>query len=163
MGKQWKQWKTLFWGDSKIISGDCRYGIKRHLLLGRKAMTNLDSIFKIRAITLPTKFHIVRAMVFPLVHIQMWCTIKRLSTKELKLLKCYVREDSWEFLGLRKDQTVYPKGNQHWIFIARTDDEAEAPIFWPSYVKSLLIRKDPDVGIVWRQELKADVMIGWHH
>ena len=109
--------KDFVLGGSKIISGDCRYEIKRRLLLGRKAMTNLDSILKIKDITLPTKFYIVKAMVFPLVHIRMWYTIKRLSTKDFKLLKCYV-EDSWEFLGLREDQTVNPKGkktlNIHW-------------------------------------------------
>ena len=65
MGKQWKQWLTLFWGGSKITAdGDCRHEIKRHLLLGRKVMTNLDSIFKSRDITLPTKVRLVKAMVF---------------------------------------------------------------------------------------------------
>ena len=63
--------KDFVLGGSKIISGDCRYEIKRRLLLGRKAMTNLDSILKIKDITLPTKFYIVKAMVFPLVHIRM--------------------------------------------------------------------------------------------
>ena len=68
MGKQWKQWQTLFWGGSKITSdGDCSHKIKRHLLLGRKAMTNQDSILKSRDITLPTKVHLVKAMVFPAV------------------------------------------------------------------------------------------------
>ena len=67
MGKQWKS-KRLFFGGSKITAdGDYSHGIKRHLLLGRKAMTNLDSILKCRAITLPTKVHIVKAMVFPVV------------------------------------------------------------------------------------------------
>ena len=68
MGKQWKQCQTLFWGGSKITAyGDFSYGIKRHLLLGRKVMTNLDSIFKSGDITLPTKVHLVKAMVFPVV------------------------------------------------------------------------------------------------
>ena len=68
MGKQWKQCQILFWGGSKIIAdGDCSHEIKRHLLLGRKVMTNLDSIFKRRDITLPTKVHLVKAMVFPVV------------------------------------------------------------------------------------------------
>ena len=68
MGKQWKQCQTLFWGGSKITAdGDCRHEIKRHLLLGRKGMTNLDSILKSRDITLPTKVHLVKAMVFPVV------------------------------------------------------------------------------------------------
>ena len=68
MGKQWKQGQSLFLGGSKITAeGDCSHEIKRRLLLGRKVMTNLDSIFKSRDITLPTKVHIVKAMVFPVV------------------------------------------------------------------------------------------------
>ena len=68
MGNQWKQWQTLFWGGSKVTTdGDYSHEIKRCLLLGRKAMANLDSILKSRDITLPTKVHIVKAMVFPLV------------------------------------------------------------------------------------------------
>ena len=68
MGKQWKQCQTLFLGGSKITAdGDCSHEIKRRLLLGRKVMTNLDSIFKSRHITLPTKVHVVKAMVFPVV------------------------------------------------------------------------------------------------
>ena len=68
MGRQWKQWLTLFLGGSKITGdGDCSHEIKRHLLLGRKVMTNLDSILQSREITLPTKVHLVKAMVFPVV------------------------------------------------------------------------------------------------
>ena len=68
MGKQWKQWQTLFfWGSKITADGDCSHEIKRHLLLGRKAMTNLDSTFKSRDIILPTKFHLVKVMVFPVV------------------------------------------------------------------------------------------------
>ena len=68
MGEQWKQWQTLFFSGSKIIAdGDCSHEIKRCLLLGRKVMTNLDSILKSRDVTLPTKVHLVKAMVFPVV------------------------------------------------------------------------------------------------
>ena len=68
MGKQWKQWLTLFLGGSKITADDdCNHEIKRHLLLGRKVMNNLDSILKSKDITLPTKVHLVKAMVFPVV------------------------------------------------------------------------------------------------
>ena len=68
MGKQWKQWLTLFWGGFKITAdGGCSHEIKRCLLLGRKIMTNLDSILKTRDITLPTKVRLVKAMVFPVV------------------------------------------------------------------------------------------------
>ena len=66
--EQWKQCQTLFWGDSKITTdGDCSHEIKRHLHLGKKVMTNLDSIFKSRDITWPTTVHLVKAMVFPVV------------------------------------------------------------------------------------------------
>ena len=68
MRKQWEQWLILFWGDSKItVDGDCSHEIKRRLLLKRKAMTNVDSIFKSRDITLSTKVHLVKAMVFPVI------------------------------------------------------------------------------------------------
>ena len=79
MGKQWKQWWTLFLGGSKITAdGDCSHEIKRHLLLGRKATTNLDSILKSKDVTLPTKVHLVKAMVFPVVIYGCECwTIKK--------------------------------------------------------------------------------------
>ena len=68
MGQQWKQWPTLFWGGSKITAdGDCSHEIKRHLLLGKKVMPNLNSILKSRDITLSTKVHLVKALVFPVV------------------------------------------------------------------------------------------------
>ena len=67
MGKQWKQCQTIFLGSKITADGDCSHEIKRHLLLGRKAMTNLDSILKSRDITLPIKVHLVKAMVFPVV------------------------------------------------------------------------------------------------
>ena len=94
-------------GGSKITEdGNCSHEIKRHLLLGRKVMTNIDSIFKRRNITLPTKVHIVKAMVFPVVMYgcESW-TVKRQSTKELILLNCGVGEDSRESLGLQGDPT----------------------------------------------------------
>ena len=67
MGKQWKQCQTIFLGSKITADGDCSHEIKRHLFLGRRAMTNLDSIFKSRDITLPRKIRLVKAMVFPVV------------------------------------------------------------------------------------------------
>ena len=101
MGKQWKQCQTLFLGGSKITAdGDCSHEIKRRLLLGRKVMTNLDSIFKSRDITLSAKVHLVKAIVFPVVMYgcESW-TIRKLSTKILMLLNCGIGEDSRESLG----------------------------------------------------------------
>ena len=85
----------IFLGSKITADGDCSHEIKRHLLLGRKLMTNLDSIFKSRDITLPTKVRLVKAMVFPVVMYgcESW-TVKRLSTEELTLLNCGVGEDS---------------------------------------------------------------------
>ena len=96
MEKQWKQCQTLFLGGYKITAdGDCSHEIKRHLLLGRKVMTNLDSILKSRDITLPTKVRLVKAMVFSGVvyGCESW-TVKKADTKELMLLNCGVGDDS---------------------------------------------------------------------
>ena len=85
------------------------------------------------------------------------------------LLSWDVREDSWDSLGLQGDPTspeTIPKGNQSWIFIGRTDAEAETLILWPPDVKNWLIWKDPDAGKNWRQEEKGmteDEMVGLHH
>ena len=82
------------------------------------------------------------------------------------LLNCGVGEDSWESLGLEGDPTISPKGNQSWIFIGRTDAEAETPMVWPPNAKNWLIWKDSDAGKDWRQEEKGmtkDEMVGWHH
>ena len=96
MRKQWKQYQTLFFLCSKITAdGDCSHEIKRRLLLGRKVVTNLDSIFKSRDITLPTKFCLVKAMVFPVVMYgcESW-TVNKAECQELMHLNCGVGEDS---------------------------------------------------------------------
>ena len=92
----------IFLGSKITADGDWNHEIKRHLLLGRQAMTNLDSILKSRDITLPTKVLLVKALVFPMVTYgcESW-TVRRLSAKELMLLNCGVGEDSWKFLGLQ--------------------------------------------------------------
>ena len=87
--------RLSFWAPKITADGNCSHEIKRHLLLGRKAMTNLDSILRSRDITLPTKVCLVKAMVFPVVMYgcEFW-TVKRLSAEELMLLNCGVGEDS---------------------------------------------------------------------
>ena len=137
------------------------------LLLGRKVMTNLDSIFKSRDITLPTKVHLVNYG-FSSGHIWMW----ELDCEESWVPRnwCFwtvVLEKSLESpLDCKEIQPVHPKGSQPWIFIGRTDAEAEAPILWPPAVKNWLIGKLPDAGKDWWWEGKGtteDEMVGLHH
>ena len=138
------------------------------MLLGRKAMTNLDSILKSRDITLPTKVHLGKVMVFSSIPVWMW----ELDYKESWALKnwCFwivVLEKILESpLDCKEIQPVHPKGNQFWIFTGGTGAEAETPILWPLDVKNWLIWKDPNTGNDWRQEEKGtteDEMVGWHH
>ena len=125
-------------GGFKITAdSDCSHEIKRRLLLGNKVMINLDSILKSRDITLFTKVRLLKAIVFPVVMYgcESW-TINKLSAKELMLLNCGVGEDIESPLDCKETQPVHPKGNQSWVFIGRTDVEAETPIFWPPDAKS---------------------------
>ena len=131
-------------------------------------MTNLDSILKSREITLSTKVLLVKAMVFSSGHVWMW----ELDYKENWAPKnwCFwtvVLEKTPESpLDLREIQPVHPKGDQSWIFIGRTDVEAETPILWAPDVNNWLIGKDSDAGKDWGQEEKGmtdNEMVGWHH
>ena len=110
------------------MDGDCSLEIKRRLLLGRKAMTNLDSILKSREITLPAKVQLVKAMLFPVVMYgcENW-TIKKAERRRI---------DAFELWYWRRLLRVHPKGDQSWVFIGRTDVEAETPVLWPPDVKS---------------------------
>ena len=169
MGKQWKQWQTLFsWAPKITTDGDCSHEIKRRLLLGRKVMTNLDSILKRRDITLPTKVCLVQAMVFPVVMYgcDSW-TVKKAECWRIDAFELWCLEKTLENpLDCKKIQPVHPKGDQSWVFIGRTDVEAETPILWSPHAKSWLIGKDFDVGRVWGQEEKGtteDEVAGWHH
>ena len=127
------------------------------MLLGRKAMTSLDSVLKSRDITLPTKVCLVKAMVFPVVMYgyESW-TIRKAECQRIDAFKLWC----WRI------KPVNLRGNQSWIFSWRTDAEAEAPILWPPDGKNWLIGKDPDAGKDWRQEEKGmteDKMVGWYH
>ena len=91
---------------------------------------------------------------------------RKLSSEKLVLLNYGVGEDSWESLGLQGDPTSPSWRAKSWVFIGRTEAEAETPILWPPHVKSWLIGKDPDAGRDWGQEEKGtteDAMAGWHH
>ena len=159
----------LYFSGLKVtVDGDCRHEIKSCLLLGRKVMTNLDSILKSRDITLPTNVHIVKAMFFSNIHVWMW----ELDYKESWVLKnwCFwivMLEKTCESpLHGKEIHPVHPKGDQSWMFIGRTDVKAETLIFWPPDAKSCIIGKDPDAGKDWGQEEKGITegeMFGWHH
>ena len=145
----------IFLGSKITADGDCGHEIKRRLLLGRKVMTNLDSILQSKDITLLTKVR--QGYGFSNSHVWMW----GLDYKESWALK------NWFFwtvmlektldspLDCREIQPVHPKGDQSWVFLGRTDVEAEAPILWPSDAKNWLIWKNPDAGKDWWWEEKG--------
>ena len=158
----------IFLGSKITVDGDCSHEIKRHLLLGRKAMTNLDSILKSRDITLLTKVRLVKAMFFSNSHVWMWeldyKEAERWRTDAFELC-CWRRLLRVLWTARRSNQSIL-KGNQSWIFIGRTVAEAETPILWPLNSKKWLIGKAPDAGKDRSQEEKGsteDEMVGWHH
>ena len=161
--------KDFILGGSKVTAdGDFSHEIKRHLLLGRKIMTNLNSILKSRDVTLPTKVHLVKAMVFPVVMhgCESW-TIKKAEHQRIDAFEvwCWRRLLRVPWTARRSNQSIL-KRNQSWMFIGRTDVEVETPILWPPNAKSWLIWKVPDAGKDWRWEEKQmteDEMVGWHH
>ena len=135
----------IFLGPNITANGDCRHEIKRHLFLWRKAMTNLDSILTSKNITLPTKVHLVKAMVFPVVmyECESW-TIKKAKRRRIDAFGLWSWRRLESPLDCKKIQPVNPKGNQSWIFTGRTDAEAETPILWPPDGKNWLLGKNPD-------------------
>ena len=132
---------------------DCSHGIKRYLLLRRTAITNLDSILKSRDIILPTKVHL-ESYSFSSSHVWIW----ELGYKESWVLKnwCFWTVVSGKTLDTTLDckeiQPVNPKEKQSWIFIGRSDAEAETPTFCPPEVKTWLLGKAPDAWKDWRQQ-----------
>ena len=155
----------IFLGSKLTADGDCSHEIKRHLLLGRQDMTNLDSILKSRNITLPTKVCLVKAMFFPVVvsdYKESWALKNR----------CFwtvVLEKTLESpLDCKEIQPVHSEGDQSFrkVFFGRTDAKAETPVLWPPHVKSWLIGKESDARRDRGQEEKGtteDEMAGWHH
>ena len=135
----------IFLGSRITADGDCNHEIKRHLLLGRNAMANLDSILKSRDITLPTKVHIVKAMVFPSSNVLMWELVhKDWALKNWCFWIVVLEKTLGCPLDCKESKPVNPKGNQSWVFIGGTD--AEVPILWPSDAKNWLTGKHPDAG-----------------
>ena len=134
MGKQWKEWQTIFLGSKITADGDCSREIKRRWLLGRKVMTNLDSIFKSRDITLPTKVRLVKAMVFPVV--MYGCESSTVKKAECQRIDAFELKTLESPLDCKEIQPIHPKGDQSWVFIGRTAVEAETAILWPADAKS---------------------------
>ena len=147
----------IFLGSKNTTDGDCSHEITRPLLLGRKAMTNLDSVLKRQRYHFADKCLYSQSCGFSNSHARMW----ELDHKEGWTLKnwCFqtmVLEKTLESpLDCKEIKPVNPKGNQPWIFIGRTVAEAEASIHWPPDAKSRLTRKDPEAGKDWGQEEKG--------
>ena len=169
MANRWETVSDFILLGSKITAdGDCSLEIKRCLHLGRKVMTNLDSILKTRDITLPTKVRLVKAMVFPVImyRCESWTVKKAEHWKNWCFWTVVLEKTPESPLVWQEIQTVHPQGDKSWVFTGRTDAEAETPIIWSPHGKSWLIGKDPDAGRDWGQEEKAtteDEMAGWHH
>ena len=158
----------IFLGFKITADGDCSHDIKRCLLLGRKAMTNLDSILKSRDITLPTKVHLVKAVVFPVVvyGCESW-TIKKAEHQRIDdfELWCWRRLLRVPWTARRSNQSILKEISTEysleWLML-----KAETLILWPPDEKKWLIGKDPGAGKDWRQEEKGvteNELVGWHH
>ena len=170
MGKQWKQWDILFCGLG--LQNHCRWWLQpwnlKILAPWRKSYDRPRHYIKKQRYYLANKSPSNQSYGFSSGHIWMW----ELDSNESLVPKnwCFwtvVLEETLESpLDCKEIQPVHPKGDQSWIFIGRTDAEAETPIFRPPDVKNWLIGKDPDAGKDWRQEEKGtaeDEMVGWHH
>ena len=155
--------RDLFWGSKITADGDSSHEIKRRLLFGRKAMTNLDSRHYFADKGLSSQSY-----GFSSSHMWMWeLDYKKSWAPKNWCFWTVVLEKTLESpLDCEEIQPVHPKGNQFWILIRRTDAEAETPVLWPPDAKTWLIWKDPDAGKDWRQGEKGmteDEMVGWHH
>ena len=159
----------IFLGSQITVDGDGSHEIKRPLLLGRKAMTNLDSMLKSKDINYSAdRGPCSQGYGFSFGHVWMW----QLDCEEGWALKnwCFwtvvLEKTLVSPLDCKKIQPVHPNGDHCWVFFGRTDAEAETPILWPPHAKSWLIGKDPDARRDWGQEEKGmteDEMVGWHH
>ena len=128
----------IFLGSKITADGDCSHEIKRRLLLGRRVMTNLDSIFKSRDITLPTKVSLVKAMVFPVVMYgcKSW-TVKKAERQRIDAFELWCwRRPLKSPLDCKEIQPVHSKVDQSWMFFGRNDAKAETLILWPPHAKS---------------------------
>ena len=148
MGKQWKQWLTLvFWAPKSLQMVTAAMKLKDALLLGRKVMINLDSILKSRDITLSTGpssqgygFSSSLVWIWELYYKESW------AQKNWCFWTVVLEKTLESPLDCKEIKPVNPEGGKSWVFVGRTDAEAETPILWPPDAKSWLIWKDPDTG-----------------
>ena len=155
-------------GSKTTADDDCSHEIKRHLLLGRKVMTNLDSILKSKDITLLTKIRLVKAMVFPVV--MYGCESWTLKTAEhwridAFELWCWRRPLRVPWTARRSNQSILKEISLEYS-LEGLMLKLKLPILWPPDAKNWLIWKDPDAGKDWRKEESGtteDEMVGWHH
>ena len=138
----------IFFSSKVTADGEYSHELKRRLILGRKDVTNLDSVLKSKDITLPTKVPIIRAMVYPVIMYGCEsCTIKKAEHQRIDAFELWCwRRLLKTNLDCKEIQPVHPKGDQSWVFTGRTDVEADASILWPPDTKTRLIGKDPDAG-----------------
>ena len=162
-----KQWLIIFLYSKFTADGDCSHEIKRRLLLGRKVMTNLDSIWNCRDITLPTNVHFIKVIVFSVVVYGCELDCEESWAPKNWWFWTVVLEKTLESpFDCKEIQPVHPKGDQSWVFTGKTDVEAETPILWPPDAKNWLVWKAPDAEEDWGWEEKGtteDEMVGWHH
>ena len=168
MGKQWKQCQTLFFWSSKITAdGDCSHEIKRRLLLGRKVMTNLDSIFKSRDITLPTKVHLVKTMVFPgvMYGCESW-TVKKAEHWRIDAFElwCWRRLLRVPWIARRSNQSILKEISPEYSLaglILKLKLQYFGHLMWrtDSFAKTLMLGKIEG----GRRRGQQDEMVGWHH
>ena len=160
MGKQWKQWETLFFWAPKSLQM-VTAALKLKDAPWKKSYDQL-SMLKSRDITLPTKICLVKVTVFWVVMYGCECwTIKKDEHQRIDAFELWCWKSP---LDCKEIKPVNPKGNQSWKI--RIDAEAKTPILWPPDAKSWLLGKDPDAGKDWRREEKGttqDEMVGWHH
>ena len=157
----------IFLGSKITADGACNHEIKT-LAPRKKSYDKLDSLLKSRKITFLTKARLVKAMVFrvAMYGCESWTNKEGWVLKNWCFRIVVLEKTLGSPLDCKEIKLVNPKGNKSWIFIERTDAEAEAPILWPPDVKSWLTGKDPDAGKDWRQEEKGtteDEIVGRHH
>ena len=172
MGKQWKQWETLFFWSPKslqMVTAAMKLNFMKFLAPWKKSYDQSRQLIKKQTHYIANSCPSSKSYGFSSSHVGIW----ELDYKESWVPKnwCFwtvlVLEKTLESpLDCKEIRPVHPKGTQAWIFIGRTHAEAEAPTLWPPDMKSWLIWKDPDAGKDWGQEEKGmteDEMVGWHH